>query len=209
MREIEPLDPDKPEVIWQIGAFDGYDNVGKMVNNYPNWSFHLFEPMPDAFGVLQRNHKNRHNVHLYNVAVTDTYDTKVDFYIPAILNDPDKTWAPQVCGLTPDIVDFHELEPRKIQVDAVHFKDLRILTKSVPTFFKTDTEGNEHRFVTIVKTYRPKVYMFEVKYMEEKARNEHRCKLELWGYVMAFTNNIDDVWFRSTQLLNNLTVPTL
>jgi hypothetical protein len=104
MREIEPLDPDKPEVIWQIGAFDGYDNVGKMVNNYPNWSFHLFEPMPDAFGVLQRNHKNRHNVHLYNVAVTDTYDTEVDFYIPAILNDPDKTWAPQVCGLTPDIV---------------------------------------------------------------------------------------------------------
>lgn len=197
MRDIGVLDPNANEVIWQIGAFDGVDSVGGMINKNHNWSFHLFEPNDKPFKELCKKHLRRSNVSVYKLAVTDTESQLVNFYVSTVLDDPEKDWAPMVCGLTPDVVDKHGLKPRKIVVSAIHFRKLARLTGSTPTLIVTDTEGNDQRFVDLVSIHRPKVYKFEICHMSKEVLENHRFKLRNWGYVRNYTDALDEVWVRS------------
>lgn len=196
MRLVEPLNPDAPEVIWQIGAYDGVDEIGDLIEQYPNWRFCLFEANPEFYSKLWNRHKDKSNVHTYELAVTDSFDAEVDFYI-STTRDPEIEWAPQVSGLTTRVIEYHELEFEKIRAQAIHFSKIEDTTKCKPTMLVTDTEGNDHRFINLVKRYDPKVYKFERCHMPDKCLDTHRRKLRNWGYTREYSTHLDDIWFKA------------
>ncbi|KND46786.1 MAG: SAM-dependent methyltransferase [Parcubacteria bacterium C7867-006] len=73
--------PEKiPNTIIDMGANIGLATIWLKLN-YPNTKIHAYEPNPEIFNVLKSNISNLNNVYLYNLAISDTDNEKIEFNI--------------------------------------------------------------------------------------------------------------------------------
>jgi len=193
-KTLDLLDSDAEEVIWQIGAHFGVECKWHAENN-PNWTFHLFEPNPEAYRTLVNNFYLLPNVSLYKLAVVDHSSRYTDFYIPTKPNGEE--WFDQVAGLTPTVANGFGLEPKRIKVAAVPYWRLAHITRSLPSCILIDTEGEDYRFFPLIKNRRPKIVQFEFIHMSSHIEKCYE-QLRAWDYSFGGRRDIDEIWLRNS-----------
>ncbi len=132
------------KTIVDVGAnVGGY--TSELMMYFPRASYYCFEPNPETFGLLQKNHRHHTRVHLYNAAVSNQNGTfrLYDFAD----NAPLKATQPTATMASPykEVIEkFHQQPAKMYRMNSITLdrwaKDNHITSID---WLKIDTEGHE------------------------------------------------------------------
>jgi FkbM family methyltransferase len=167
----------------QIGSNDGKtdDPIHQLLSENATWNALLVEPIPFLFQRLMRNYAGRENTQFANVAIGESEGEMTFYYLEEALKIqmPDlPPWFDQLGSFDSEHIVKHlgeEIRPfvKTLNIPATPLSQL--LQKHSITqidLLHIDTEGYDWSILKQLdlKTYRPKVILFEYKHLSTSDR---------------------------------------
>ena len=170
--------------IIQVGAHIGKTSNDFLINNIKDdIQYLLFEPVPYLYKQLCENYKNKKNVKLFNIAISN-YNGSLPLYIPSEKNDFSKlvSWASQLASTNENhiktfvpncIVEKIEVQCKTLNTIIEEYK-----IENLEAIY-TDTEGHDYDILMdldLIK-HKPDCIIFENKHMDgpRHVLNKNEC----------------------------------
>tara|TARA_B100000686_G_C16792560_1_gene979821 strand:- start:2028 stop:3641 length:1614 start_codon:yes stop_codon:yes gene_type:complete len=196
----------KQKYIIQVGAHIGNTSNDKLFNNIDqNIIYILIEPVPYLYKQLVENYKNKANVILLNIAISNKTEP-LTLYIPSEKNNFSKLpfWASQLASVNKDHLNIHipELIVEQISVECKTLNDIikEYKIENLEAIY-TDTEGHDYEILMDLDldllSALPKTIFFEHKHLDGtnsfnlNERPKYFKLLEKFKSVGYYINNQD------------------
>ena len=165
--------PENQKYIIQVGAHIGKTSNDFLINNIKDdIKYLLFEPVPYLYKQLCENYKNKKNVKLFNIAISN-YNGSLPLYIPSEKNDFSKLvgWASQLASTNENhiktfvpncIVEKIEVQCKTLNTIIEEYK-----IENLEAIY-TDTEGHDYDILMdldLIK-HKPEYIIFENNHMD-------------------------------------------
>jgi FkbM family methyltransferase len=192
--------------IIQVGAHIGNTLNDKLFNKIDkNIIYILIEPVPYLYKQLVENYKNKSNVILLNIAISNKTEP-LTLYIPSEKNNFSKLpfWASQLASVSKDHLNIHipELIVEQISVECKTLNDIikEYKIENLEAIY-TDTEGHDYEILMDLDldllNALPKTIFFEHKHLDGtnsfnlNERPKYFKLLEKFKSVGYYINNQD------------------
>ena len=181
----------KQKYIIQVGAHIGDTFNDFLFNNIKeDIQYLLFEPVPYIFKQLHENYRNKKNVNLFNIAISD-YNGSLSLYIPSEKNDFSKLvkWASQLASTNKNhiktfipncIVDKIEVQCKTLNTIIEEYK-----IENLEAIY-TDTEGHDYDILMDLdlSKHKPGMIVFENKHMDGPKHSLDKNNCPKYKYLL-------------------------
>jgi FkbM family methyltransferase len=190
----------------QIGANDGVSNdpLHKFVKRF-NLEGILLEPLPEVFGLLERNYAGQPNLKLINAALSETDGQRTIYSISMDSSTFQKAHQftsfrkEQVLSQTEWVPDVSSRIVER-QVRAMSFASLlKEVNGRTVDILQIDTEGYDANIIRMIdfNELRPQAICYEHVHMSKTEQEEIVTLLSAQGYQLS-RDNLDTVAYRPT-----------
>jgi FkbM family methyltransferase len=198
----------KEAYIIQVGAHTGNSSNPQIKTIEPNKKYILIEPVPFLYQKLYEHHKDKPNVTLLNIAISD-FNGSSTLYTPSQNNDFSKLpiWTSELSSKNKKHLEAH-IPKLIIDKISVQCKTLNHIIKEYQIneaeLICVDAEGHDYEILMNLNLNRlkPKKIIFENKHMDiikhnnpqDKTRERYKNLLNhfiSYGYIVENENSQD------------------